>query len=63
MSVGGLIPGAVELRICASKWVTSRMKKKYISLSASTLEVKFIQVRLKDLELSLDSIKLLVKTL
>ena len=41
----------------------SRLKKKYISLSASTLQVKCMQMRIEDLELSLNSIKLLVKTL
>ena len=38
-------------------------EKKYISLNASTLEVKCMQMCIEDSELSLDSIKLRVKTL
>ena len=42
---------------------TTEEKVYGISLSASTLEVKCMQMRIEDLELSLDGIKLLVKTL
>ena len=50
LSVFSFIPEAVD-------------KKKYISSSASTLEVKCMQMRIEDFELSLDRIKLLVITL
>ena len=63
LSIWSVIVDAVELRIRAPKWVTSQLKKKYISSSASTLKVKCMQMRKEDLELSLNSIKSLVKTI